>query len=111
MATNIPPHNLREVSSAVQWFLQNPDASDEELLEACVERINGPDFPTAALIVGRDGIDPALRPGRGSVRTRAVLAADEHSRGRQQLPIPELPYHVNPAAHAHKIPDTVRARK
>src|SRR4051794_8215450 len=73
MATNIPPHNLREVSEAVQWFLQHPDATDEELLEACVERIKGPDFPTGALIVGRDGIDTALRTGRGSIRMRAVI--------------------------------------
>src|SRR6476646_5716561 len=61
MATNIPPHNLQEVAAAVQWFLQNPDSSDEELLEACVERVKGPDFPTGALIVGRDGIEEALR--------------------------------------------------
>src|SRR5881398_1689230 len=81
LATNIPPHNLQEVSAAVQWFLQNPDAADEELLEACVERIKGPDFPTGALIVGRDGIDQALRTGRGSVRMRAVVEVEEDSRG------------------------------
>src|SRR4051794_23205214 len=111
MATNIPPHNLREVSAAVQWFLQNPEVSDEELLEACVERINGPDFPTGALIVGRDGIDQALRTGRGSVRMRAVIEVEEDSRGRQQLVITELPYQVNPDALAEKIADLVRDGK
>src|SRR5205807_8220023 len=81
MATNIPPHNLQGVSAAVQWFLENPDASDDELLEACVERVKGPDFPTGALIVGRDGIDDALRTGRGSIRMRAIIEVEEDSRG------------------------------
>jgi len=111
MATNIPPHNLQEVSAAVQWYLQNPDASDDELLEACVARINGPDFPTGALIVGRDGIDQALRTGRGSVRMRAVVEVEEDNRGRQQLVITELPYQVNPDALAEKIADLVREGK
>src|SRR5881275_652501 len=111
MATNIPPHNLQEVSAAVQWFLQNPDAADEELLEACVERIKGPDFPTGALIVGRDGIDQALRTGRGSVRMRAVVEVEEDNRGRQQLVVTELPYQVNPDALAEKIADLVREGK
>src|SRR5881275_3419957 len=111
MATNIPPHNLQEVSAAVQWFLQNPDAADEELLEACVERIKGPDFPTGALIVGRDGIDQALRTGRGSVRMRAVIEVEEDKRGRHQLVVTELPYQVNPDALAEKIADLVRDGK
>src|SRR4051812_15442035 len=111
MATNIPPHNLKEVSAAVQWFLANPDASDEDLLEACVQRIAGPDFPTGALIVGRDGIDQALRTGRGSVRMRAVIEVEEDSRGRQQLVVTELPYQVNPDALAEKIADLVRDGK
>src|SRR4051812_58627 len=108
MATNIPPHNLQEVSAAVLWFLQNPEVSDEGLLDACVARINGPDFPTGALIVGRDGIDQALRTGRGSVRMRAVIEVEEDSRGRQQLVITELPYQVTPDALAEKIADLVR---
>jgi len=108
MATNIPPHNLQEVAAAVQWFLEHPEASDDELLEACVERIKGPDFPTGALIVGRDGIDQALRTGRGSVRMRAVIEVEEDSRGRQQLVVTELPYQVNPDALAEKIADLVR---
>jgi DNA gyrase subunit A len=111
MATNIPPHNLQEVAAAVQWFLDNPNASDEELLEACVERIKGPDFPTGALIVGRDGIDDALRTGRGSIRMRAVIEVEEDSRGRQQLVVTELPYQVNPDALAEKIADLVRDGK
>jgi DNA gyrase subunit A len=111
MATNIPPHNLQEVAAAVQWYLQNPEASDEDLLEACVARINGPDFPTGALIVGRDGIDQALRTGRGSVRMRAVVEVEEDNRGRQQLVITELPYQVNPDALAEKIADLVREGK
>ena len=111
MATNIPPHNLQEVASAVQWLLENPDASDEDLLEACVERIKGPDFPTGALIVGRDGIDDALRTGRGSVRMRAIIEVEEDARGRQQLVVTELPYQVNPDALAEKIADLVRDGK
>ncbi|HET6816958.1 MAG TPA: DNA gyrase subunit A [Mycobacteriales bacterium] len=111
MATNIPPHNLQEVSAAVQWFLDNPDASDEELLEACVERVKGPDFPTGALIVGRDGIDEALRTGRGSIRMRAVIEVEEDKRGRHQLVVTELPYQVNPDALAEKIADLVREGK
>ncbi|HEX3900565.1 MAG TPA: intein-containing DNA gyrase subunit A [Mycobacteriales bacterium] len=111
MATNIPPHNLVEVGAAVQWALENPTATDEELLEACVERVHGPDFPTGALIVGRDGIDQALRTGRGSVRMRAVVEVEEDSRGRQQLVITELPYQVNPDALAEKVADLVRDGK
>jgi len=111
MATNIPPHNLQEVAAAVQWFLDNPNASDEELLEACVERIKGPDFPTGALIVGRDGIDDALRTGRGSIRMRAIIEVEEDARGRQQLVVTELPYQVNPDALAEKIADLVRDGK
>jgi DNA gyrase subunit A len=111
MATNIPPHNLIEVGAAVQWYLEHPTASDEELLEACVERVHGPDFPTGALIVGRDGIEQALRTGRGSVRMRAVIEVEEDARGRQQLVITELPYQVNPDALAEKIADLVRDGK
>ena len=111
MATNIPPHNLIEVGAAVQWYLEHPTATDEELLEACVERVHGPDFPTGALIVGRDGIEQALRTGRGSVRMRAVIEVEEDARGRQQLVITELPYQVNPDALAEKIADLVRDGK
>ena len=96
MATNIPPHNLREVAAGAQWMLENPDAEREERLAALMERIKGPDFPTGALIVGRKGIEDAQRTGRGSVTMRAVVTVEEDSRGRQLLVVTELPYQVNP---------------
>ena len=107
MATNIPPHNLREVAAGVQWLLDNPTASDEELLEALIARIKGPDFPTSGLIVGRDGIEEAYRTGRGSVRMRAVVEVDEDRRGRTILVVTELPYQVNPDNLAEKIAELV----
>ena len=85
MATNIPPHNLREVADGVTWALENPEATREELLEAMMARIKGPDFPTGALIVGRRGIEDAQRTGRGSVTMRAVVEVEEDNRGRTQL--------------------------
>jgi DNA gyrase subunit A len=96
MATNVPPHNLREVGSGVVWALDNWEATDEELLAALMERIKGPDFPTAGLIVGREGIEQAYRTGRGSVRMRAVVEVEEDARGRTILVATELPYQVNP---------------
>jgi DNA gyrase subunit A len=111
MATNIPPHNLREVASGVQWFLEHPDAQDEELLNALIERIQGPDFPTSGLIVGRSGIEEAYRTGRGSVRMRAVVEVDEDKKGRTILIVRELPYQVNPDNLAEKIADLVREGK
>jgi DNA gyrase subunit A len=108
MATNIPPHNLREVAAGVQWFLANPEASNEELLEALIERVQGPDFPTGALIVGRGGIDEAYRTGRGSIRMRAVIEVDEDKKGRTILVVTELPYQVNPDNLAEAIADHVR---
>jgi len=96
MATNIPPHNLREVSDAVIWYLQHPEASHDELLEAAIERVKGPDFPTGSLIVGSDGIADAYRTGRGSIRMRAVVDIEEDTRGRTILVVTELPYQVNP---------------
>ena len=96
MATNIPPHNLREVSSAVIWSLDNSDATAEELLDAAMERVHGPDFPTGALIVGGDGISDAYRTGRGSIRMRAVVDIEEDAKGRTILVVTELPYQVNP---------------
>ena len=96
MATNIPPHNLREVAGGVQWMLEHPEASREEALEALIERVSGPDFPTGGLIVGRRGVEDALRTGRGAITMRAVVTVDEDSKGRQLLIITELPYQVNP---------------
>ncbi|WP_225845018.1 DNA gyrase subunit A [Streptomyces sp. HPF1205] len=107
MATNIPPHNLREVAEGAQWALANPDASPEELLDALIERIKGPDFPTGALVVGRKGIEDAYRTGRGSITMRAVVEVEE-IQGRQCLVVTELPYQVNPDNLAQKIADLVK---
>ncbi|MGC0368945.1 DNA gyrase subunit A [Microbacterium sp. SLBN-111] len=110
MATNIPPHNLREVSAGALWALENPDASREELLEALIERIPGPDFPTAAQILGTRGIKDAYRTGRGSITMRAVVNIEE-IQGRTCLVITELPYQVNPDNVAVKIGDLAREGK
>ncbi|MDA2811215.1 DNA gyrase subunit A [Nocardiopsis sp. RSe5-2] len=108
MATNIPPHNLREVADGVNWYLDHPEADDEELLEALIARIKGPDFPTSGQIVGRRGIEEAYRTGRGSITMRAVVEIDEDSRGRQILVVTELPYQVNPDNLALKIAELVK---
>jgi DNA gyrase subunit A len=105
MATNIPPHNLREVADGAQWALANPDASQEELLEALMERIKGPDFPTNGLIVGTQGIDNMYRTGRGSIMMRGIVEIEEDARGGLSLVIKELPYQVNPDNLAEKIAD------
>ncbi len=111
MATNIPPHNLREVAAGAQWALEHPGVTREELLEALVQRIQGPDFPTGGLIVGRRGIDEAYRTGRGSVTMRAVIDVEEDSRGRQLLVITQLPYQVNPDNLALRIAELVNDGK
>ncbi len=103
MATKIPPHNLREVAAGAQWYLENFEASDEELLEALIERIKGPDFPTYGQIVGRRGILDAYRTGRGSITMRAVVEVEEDRKGRTCLVVTELPYQVNPDNLASKI--------
>jgi DNA gyrase subunit A len=103
MATSIPPHNLVEVAEGAKWALENPDASREQLQDALIERIKGPDFPNGALIVGRQGIEQAYRTGRGSITQRAVIEIDEDNRGRTCLVITELPYMVNPDNQALKI--------
>lgn len=109
MATNIPPHNLREVAEGAIWALEHPDAPREELLEALMERIKGPDFPTHALIVGTKGIEDVYRTGRGSVTMRAVVDIEEDSKGRIQLVVKELPYQVNPDNLLQKIADLVNS--
>nr|WP_255372752.1 DNA gyrase subunit A [Demequina sp. NBRC 110051] len=110
MATNIPPHNLREVAEGVQWSLDHPQASREELLEALIQRIQGPDFPTGALILGKRGIDEAYRTGRGSITMRAVVNVEE-LQGRQCLVVTALPYQVNPDNLALKIAELVKDGK
>jgi DNA gyrase subunit A len=103
MATKIPPHNLREVTAGVHWYLDNFDASDEDLLAALMERIKGPDFPTSGQIVGRRGIHDAYRTGRGSITMRAVVDVEEDRKGRTCLVVSQLPYQVNPDNLAAKI--------
>ncbi|NDA60122.1 MAG: DNA gyrase subunit A, partial [Actinobacteria bacterium] len=96
MATNIPPHNLREVAEAATWLLDNPEASTEERLTALLGIVQGPDFPTGATIIGKRGIEDAYRTGRGSITMRAVVEVDEDAKGRQSLIVTQLPYQVNP---------------
>jgi DNA gyrase subunit A len=105
MATNIPPHNLVEVADGAQWALANPDASQEELLEALMERIKGPDFPTKGLIVGTQGIENMYRTGRGSITMRGIVEIEEDAKGGLSLVVKELPYQVNPDNLAEKIAD------
>ncbi|NRG42189.1 DNA gyrase subunit A [Rathayibacter sp. VKM Ac-2835] len=107
MATNIPPHNLREVASGAKWALEHPEASREELLEALLQRIKGPDFPTGAQILGVRGIQDAYRTGRGSITMRAVVSIEE-IQGRTCLVVTELPYQVNPDNLAIKIAELVK---
>ncbi len=106
MATNIPPHNLREVAEGVQWLLANPEATDEELLNALLLRIKGPDFPTHGLIMGTRGIEDAYRTGRGSITMRAIVTVEE-IQNRTCLVITELPYMVNPDNLKVKIAELV----
>ncbi len=111
MATNIPPHNLREINDAVQWMLARPDATREEKLEACVERIKGPDFPNGAFIVGRKGIEDAYRTGRGLVTMRAVIDIEEDAKGRTSLVVTQLPHMCNPDNLALKIAELVNSAR
>src|ERR1700689_3954374 len=108
MATKPPPHNLREVAEGITWYLDHFETGDEELLDALVERVKGPDFPTRGLIVGRRGIRDAYRTGRGSIIMRAVVEAEEDARGRVSLVVKELPFQVNPENLAVKIAELVR---
>ena len=111
MATNIPPHNLTEVAAGVQWSLEHPDASREELLEALLARITGPDFPTGGQIVGHRGIQDAYRTGRGSITMRAVTEITEDKRGRTIIAITQLPYQVNPDNLLERIAELVEQGK
>nr|WP_240916298.1 DNA gyrase subunit A [Sanguibacter sp. HDW7] len=107
MATNIPPHNMREVAEGVRWHLAHPGASREELLEALIREVKGPDFPTGASVLGRRGIEDMYRTGRGSITMRAVVNVEE-IQGRTCLVVTELPYQVNPDNLAAKIADLVK---
>ena len=110
MATNIPPHNLREVAQGVHWALDHPEASKEELLNALISIIKGPDFPTGATVLGHKGIEQAYRTGRGLITMRAVVNTEE-IRGRMCLVVTELPYQVNPDRLASSIREAVRDGK
>jgi DNA gyrase subunit A len=107
MATNIPPHNLAEVAHGVQWHLDHPEATNDELLDALIRLIPGPDFPTGAYILGRRGIETAYRTGRGSIIMRAVVEVEEAA-GRTSLVVTELPYQVNPDRLAARIAELVK---
>ncbi|WP_066903179.1 DNA gyrase subunit A [Millisia brevis] len=96
MATNVPPHNLREVAEAIYWILDNHQADEESTLAAVMERVKGPDFPTHGLIVGGQGIHDAYTTGRGSIRMRGVVEIEEDTRGGTQIVINQLPFQVNP---------------
>ncbi|OZG66130.1 DNA gyrase subunit A [Bifidobacterium hapali] len=110
MATNIPPHNMRELAKAVHWTLDHPQASREELLDALIGIIKGPDFPTGATILGHKGIEQAYRTGRGLITMRAVVNTEE-IKGRMCLVVTELPYQVNPDRLAASIREGVRDGK
>nr|WP_239082214.1 DNA gyrase subunit A [Actinoplanes teichomyceticus] len=111
MATKIPPHNLREIAAAVQWCLDHPEADEATTLEALLEIVKGPDFPTYGLIVGQSAIMDAYRTGRGSIRMRAVVEVEEDPRGRPCLVVTELPYQVNPDNLAERIAELVKEGK
>ncbi|MGV8871596.1 MAG: DNA gyrase subunit A [Rhodococcus sp. (in: high G+C Gram-positive bacteria)] len=111
MATNIPPHNLRELGDAVFWALDNFEADEEATLAACMERVKGPDFPTHGLIVGGQGIQDAYSTGRGSIRMRGVVEIEEDANGRTTIVITELPYQVNPDNLITSIAEQVRDGK
>ncbi|MCF4007618.1 DNA gyrase subunit A [Corynebacterium uropygiale] len=110
MATNIPPHNLNELAEAIYWLLDNPEADEKTALEACMERVKGPDFPTAGLIVGDQGIKDAYTTGRGSIRMRGVSTIEEHG-NRQIIVITELPFQVNPDRLISNIAEQVNNGK
>src|SRR5699024_4359619 len=97
----------REIADAINWCLDNPDADDKTALEAVMKCIKGPDFPTAAQIVGDKGIEEAYTTGRGSIRMRGVTTIEEEG-NRQQIVITELPYQVNPDRLIANIAEQVR---
>ncbi len=107
MATNIPPHNLREVIDATVHLIDNPEATSDDLMQFVL----GPDFPTGALIMGRSGILDAYRTGRGSIRMRAVAEIDEDAKGAQRIIVTEVPYQTSVESIGSKIEELVRERK
>ena len=112
MATNIPPHNLREVIGAVVKIIDNQIEEDRDTdLEEILDIVKGPDFPTGATILGRRGIEESYRTGRGKIRVRAVSNIETLPNGKSQIIITELPYMVNKARLIEKIAELVRDKK
>jgi DNA gyrase subunit A len=107
MATNIPPHNLREVIDATIHLIDNPEATVEDLMQF----VTGPDFPTGATILGRAGIAECYRTGRGSIRMRAVAEIDEDARGGQRIAVTEVPYQTSVEVIGQKIAELVNDRR
>jgi DNA gyrase subunit A len=107
MATNIPPHNLREVVEGIEMMIEDPDVTIDDLMKV----IKGPDFPTGATIMGKEGIRKAFRSGRGKVKMRAVAEIEENTRGRHSIIVTEIPYQVNKSALIEKIAEYVRDKK
>ncbi|MEG1808179.1 MAG: DNA gyrase subunit A, partial [Cetobacterium sp.] len=106
MACNIPPHNLTEVVNGICAMIDNPEITDEEL----IEYISGPDFPTAGIIVGREGIKNAYTTGRGKVCVRARAEIEEDAKGRFKIIVTEIPYQVNKAALVENIAKLVQTK-
>ena len=111
MATNIPPHNLGEVVDALVFLLENQDLTPDERLEGVIARIQGPDFPTAGFIMGREGIRQAYRTGRGSVVMRARAEIEARKGDRESIVITEIPYQVNKARLIEKIAELAREER
>ena len=107
MATNIPPHNLREVIDGIVMLIDNPDVDIDELMKV----IKGPDFPTGAMIMGTEGIKSAFRTGRGKIQIRAVANIEENGKGKNRIVVTEIPYQVNKASLIEKIAELVRDKK
>lgn len=107
MATNIPPHNMTEICAAVDYYLDNPDCTPDDLANI----VRGPDFPTGGIILGREGIMDAFRTGRGSVRVRAKASIEEDSKGRPRIVVTELPYQVSTNNVLLKIKDLVESKR
>ena len=107
MATNVPPHNLCEVANAIVRLIDEDNVTDEELMA----EIKGPDFPTGAIIVGRDGIRSAYTTGRGKITVRAKTEIEEHGNGRYRIIVTELPYQVNKARLIENIADLVKDKR
>ena len=112
MATNIPPHNLRETIDGVVKIIDNQVQEDRETdIDELLEIVKGPDFPTGAAILGRKGIDQAYRTGRGKIKVRAVTNIEPMKNGKQRIIVSELPYMVNKARLIEKIADLVKEKR